>query len=144
MIKKNLFRSLILALILVAGLTACGVGMDPDGEWDPMEWKADVKLKKDHSISVSAEGGTFHFACTNYSSFWLSGVSEDGQGVEFDYDDYVYDYSYSVGKWSRVEVEGNVMTVMISPNGTGNQRILKIKPTGGDICDYFTFTQANQ
>lgn len=142
MIKKNLFRSLILALILVAGLTACGVGMDPEGEWDPMEWKADVKLKKDHSISVSAEGGTFHFTCTNYSWFWLSWVSEDGQGVEFDYDD--HDYDLCVGKWSRVEVKGNVMTVTISPNETGSQRSLKVGPTAGDIFDYFTFTQANQ
>lgn len=134
---KDFIKMLLMAFLSVAGLTAC---TEEEETWEPMKWNTEVKMEKKHTISVPAEGGTYQFTCTNYSSFWLSNVCEDGEYVKPGF----YDAERLVGKWSCTEVKENVMTVVISPNETGNQRSAVINITAGDIFDKFTFNQACQ
>lgn len=134
---KDFLGMLFVVFVIVTGLAACS---DDDGDWEPMKWKTEVKMGKEHSISVPVEGGTYRFTCTNYGRFWFSSIYEEGRYVEPGF----YDVERIVGEWSWAEVKENVMTVIISPNDTGNQRSVEIGTTAGDIFDSFTFNQAGQ
>lgn len=109
-----------------------------EGEWDPMKWKTDVKMTKDHSISVPSEGGTYLFSCKNYSGIWLSGVNVNEERQE------IIDFHKSEGDWGHVFCEQNTLSVTILPNHTGKLRIISVGPTAGDIFDYFTFKQEGE
>lgn len=133
---KDFFRMMFTTLLVVTGLTACGGTDEPeilDGIWPPMEWSAEVEK----NITVPAEGGTYLFTCTNYDSFWIAELEEDGQHTERDYDD----FQHIQGAWLGAGVEENVMTVTIAPNTGESQRTARLTVTSGDIFDYFTFNQ---
>lgn len=134
---KKISGILLMALLIVAGLTACS---DDDGDWNPMKWKTDVKMAKGHVVSVPVDGGTYQFTCKNYGSFWFSGIYEDGIYVEEGY----YDANLIIGKWSRMTADKRVLTVEISPNDSGKQRTVEGGVTVGDAFDDFTFNQAGQ
>ena len=125
-----------IAFFFMVGLTACS---NEDGDWDPMDWKNDVKMEKKHSISVPMEGGTYQFSCKNYS-FWFYALQEYGANVELEYDDVHHIH----GEWVTADVENDVLTVTISPNDTGKQRAAVVGVTAGDVFDSFTFNQGCQ
>lgn len=58
--NKNFLSMFLLAFIAVIGLTACNDD-DEIGVWPLMEWKTDVNMGPENTISVSAEGGTYRF-----------------------------------------------------------------------------------
>lgn len=147
--RKNVLAWMATAVVslMSVGLTGCHKE-ELIGDWDPMEWKADVKMKN-HTVTVPPQGGTYQFTCTNYQSFWLSDIEEEifdkvtnRLTVTYSYpkeDD--YDYRNIKGEWVEASVHGNVMTVAVAPNGTGRNRSATVVPTGGDIFDYFYFEQ---
>lgn len=131
---KDVLGMLLLALLAVAGLAAC---TDDDGDWPPMKWKTNVKMEKEHVISVPAEGATYQFTCKNYN-FWLVTLKEDEEVI------YTNDDTHQIhGEWVTVDVENKVMTVKVSPNSS-KQRTAVIGVTAGDIFDSFTFNQGWQ
>ena len=128
----------LLAFIAVIGLTACNDD-DEIGVWPLMEWKTDVNMGPENTISVSAEGGTYRFTCTNYRVIWLSDIYEDGQFVYSNSNDNMH----AAGKWGSAEAKENELTVVISPNETDIHRSVTIATTAGDTFYSFTFNQSN-
>ena len=101
---------LIILLATVAGLVYCGD--EPDGNWDKMKWKNLSGLTKENgAYIVPADGGTFAFECTNYSSPWLSGILENGEYVDpvGEQDDF---HSFT-GDWFNVLCDHATVTVTI-------------------------------
>lgn len=134
--KKNhlyLLSVLILSILVFASCES------KDGDWDAMKWKTDVKIDKG-KVTVPVNGGTYVFKCKNYGSFWLSTVSEDDKEVSIDNQK----GGNAIGEWSSVNIEKNVMTVIISPNDSDHNRLLKVSPTAGDIFSHFSFNQAGK
>lgn len=135
---KNSFLYLLPMLILsIFVFAACE---SKDGDWEKMKWETDVKMDKEKIITVPVTGGTYVFKCTNYGSFWLSGVLEDDKDVSID----DVRWENAIGKWSSVKIEKNVMTVIVFPNNDNRNRLLKVTPTAGDIFSYFSFNQAGK
>ena len=76
--KKKLL--LLILMVLPLFIASCS---DDDGKVDPMKWKTEVKKSSDGYFNVSPQGGTFVFQCTNYSDFWITGVTEqEAKGEE--------------------------------------------------------------
>lgn len=135
---KNSFLYLLPTLILsIFVFVSCE---SKDGDWEAMKWETDVKMDKEKIITVPVTGGTYVFKCTNYGSFWLSGVLEDDKDVSIDGGR----WENAIGEWSSVKIEKNVMTVSVSPNNNNRNRLLKVTPTAGDIFSYFSFNQAGK
>ncbi|SFG17825.1 hypothetical protein [Prevotella sp. KH2C16] len=133
--KKNLLATLLLVAVAFT-LASCGDRLD--GDWDPMKWRADVPVDKEHKVQVPSQGGTYTFTCTNYSSIWLGGGSVKEDGVYLDRPDGIY---HIAGTWSDSKVEKNVLTITLQPNATGKRRVLEVHPTAGDIFARFIFEQ---
>lgn len=134
---KNNFLCLLPLLILSMLVSVSCESRD--GDWESMKWKTDAKMNKERIINVPVSGGTYVFACKNYSRFWLSVVIEDDKYVDIDDER----EEYATGEWSSVKIEKNVMTVTVFPNNDNRTRLLEVTPTAGDIFSYFTFNQEN-
>lgn len=82
-------KNYVALVTLLAGAALCGScdkeGLD--GVWDPVQFSVNdrqcAKTKKGKlTYDVSAEGGTYVIASTNYGGlFWLGGVTEDDKRV---------------------------------------------------------------
>lgn len=135
--KKSHLYLLPLLILPILVFVSCE---SRDGDWEAMKWETDVKMDKEKVITVSVNGGTYVFKCKNYSSFWLSAVLEDDKDISIDNQK----WENAIGEWSSVKIEKNVMTVIVSPNDSNHNRILKVTPTAGDIFSYFSFNQAGK
>lgn len=135
--KKNILLKLLPAFLLcLAGLMAC----DNDGDWDPMKWKTEVKMKKVdgyNTISVPAEGGTYRFKCTNYPNLWFCDLKED----EGDIISSTMDVHQIHGEWATVGIDGVELTVSVSPNDGQKPRTAIVVVNTGDIWCHFKFNQ---
>ena len=68
MIKMKPWKIAFMMLAAIS-LASCS---EKDGDWDPMEWKADDPVQTTDGVyNVSADEGTFSFTCSNYSKPWL-------------------------------------------------------------------------
>lgn len=76
--KKKLL--LLILMVLPLFISSCS---DDDGKVDPMKWKTELKKSSDGYFHVSPGGGTFVLQCTNYSDFWITGITEqEAKGEE--------------------------------------------------------------
>jgi hypothetical protein len=131
---------LIIFLATLASLASCSSN-EPDGKWDKMKWKDLSGLSKENGVYiVPADGGTYAFECTNYSSPWLSGILDNGE--------YVYphpgqeDVHSFTGDWFGVQCDHANVTITIQPlDGSTSSRSLNVGVTAGDIFDTFNFLQ---
>jgi len=138
--KAKIFLYAAMTLLATATFTGCD---DDDGDWDEMVWSVDVKTIKDGFIKVPNSGGTYSFACKNYSGFWLSGITETTgtQKSLYSSDDESNTAHSITSSWATVSVEGNTLTVKIEPNESEQSRCLDVEVTAGDIFDNFVFIQ---
>lgn len=149
--RKSVFAWMATATVSLAavGLTGCQhKENDLIGSviWAPMEWETDVTMKG-HTVTVPPQGGTYKFTCTNYTEFWLSDVEErifdtDRNRITVTSSRPNEDDCRNIkGEWVEVTVLGNVMTVAVAANETGESRSATVVPTGGDIFSHFDFNQ---
>lgn len=124
---------LLTTLFVITSLTACDDEID--GRWTPMEWESNVNIED--AVTVPATGGTYTVACKNYSGFWIA-YHLEAEGKVYALSE---NYGHCKGDWFSVNIEGNVMTVTVSPNDSGKRRVLQVDVTAGDIFDSFTFVQ---
>ena len=143
---KTIFSTLIITALTVATFTSCDDevnGKEVDGKWDPMKWKTEVNMGKEHQVQVPAKGGTYTFTCTNYFP-WLADLEINGKFIhpeEID-DDVITNYHRINYDWFSAEASGQELTVTIAPNTASETRSGRLCVTAGDIFDYFTFTQS--
>ena len=138
--KKRLLLLILMALPLF--ISSCS---DDDGEGAPMKWETEVKgiTSSNGYIQLPSEGGTFVFQCTNYDSFWLTGVTEQEAGGEEHRSEPMYaDGNLSIiANWLTAKTEGNKLTITISPTTSNGNRFMKVFVQNGDVFDEFKFKQ---
>lgn len=138
--KRRLW--LLLLLVIPLFISSCS---KEDGDWDPMKWQTEVKKSSDGNIHVSPNGGTFVFYCKNYSSFWLTEVteSEPGGTEKHFYAEYNDRENFSIkSDWLTAKCEGNKLTVNIEPTTSNGFRFIKLEIEAGDVFDEFNFRQS--
>ena len=139
--KKKLL--LLILMVLPLFIASCSDdGSDDDGKVDPMKWKTEVKKSSDGYFNVSSQGGTFVFQCTNYSDFWITGVTEQeakGEEKKFTpaYDD--HEDLTITANWTTATRNGNTLTVTILPTTSNANRFIKVSVQNGDAFDEFKF-----
>lgn len=129
----NYIAILLTTFFVISSLTSCND--EVDGRWTPMEWESNVDIED--AITVPATGGTYTVACKNYRGFWIA-YHLQAEGKVYALSE---DYGHCKGDWFSVDIEGNILTVTISPNDSGKRRVLPVDVTAGDIFDSFTFIQ---
>ena len=142
--KKTMKKRLWLLLLLVIPLFISSCSKE-DGDWDPMKWQTEVKKSSDGNIHVSPNGGTFVFYCKNYSSFWLTEVteSEPGGTEKHFYPEYNDRENFSIKEAAfasyLILIE---FTVTIEPTTSNGFRFIKLEIEAGDVFDEFNFRQS--
>ena len=136
--KMNTLKTLLMLAVLL--LASCE-STAPEGEWDPMIWKADVPVQKaDGFYQVPAAGAELIFSCQNYSFPWISDAESNGE--------YFFppreenDFHTITTDWFRAEAKGNKLHVKFEANGTAKERTVKLTVTAGDIFYTFGFRQS--
>ena len=81
----NLFKILLL-IIFATTFVACE-SEEKDGDWEAMKWETNVSNINKNKIEVPNEGGVYGFKCTNYKSFWIYALSENGEYLSISYED---------------------------------------------------------
>ena len=81
----NLFKILLL-IIFATTFVACE-SQEKDGDWESMKWETNVSNINKNKIEVPNEGGVYVFKCTNYKSFWIYALSENGEYLSISYED---------------------------------------------------------
>ena len=128
-------------LMVLAALSLASCSNTKDGDWESMVWKTEIPGVRttDGYYEVSADGGTFTFACRNYSSPWIEGAVSG--------DNYFFppreanDYHTITADWFKAEIVGNKLTVTFETNETAQVRPLELTVTAGDIFYTFKFKQ---
>ena len=134
-------RQIIITMLAALSLTSCGDIIEPDGKWDPMVWKAEVKTtKRNDAYSVPATGGELIFSCKNYSKPWIADALTSEQ--LYSTPDEQLNYNTITAEWFKAEVKDNILTVTFDSNQTTEERPLKLTVTAGDIFYTFTFLQS--
>lgn len=129
----NLFKILLL-IIFATTFVACEI---EDGDWEAMKWETNVSNINKNKIEVPNEGGVYVFKCTNYKSFWISALSENGESLPISYEDEKIER-----EWYSIKIDdGSTMTVSILSNSSDDNRTLKIGIQAGDVFDSFLFEQ---
>ena len=109
-----------------------------DGDWDPMEWKADEPVQTTDGVyNVSSDEGTFSFTCSNYSKPWFSNAKDNGKDILPKEGDYGIIDSDSF----RAKIEDNKLTIDFKENESDQKRCFSITVTAGDIFYTFNFEQ---
>lgn len=112
---------------------------EKDGDWDPMEWKADEPVQYGGGVYiVSSDEETFTFTCSNYSKPWFSNSKDNGKDILPDKDDLRVIDSENF----RAEMQGNKLTIAFKENESAQERNFSITVTAGDIFYTFNFEQA--
>lgn len=135
--KKKLL--LLILMVLPLFISSCS---DDDGKVDPMKWKTELKKSSDGYFHVAPEGGTFVLQCTNYSDFWITGITEQeakGEEKKFTppFDD--QEHFTITSDWATATQNGNTLTVTILPTTANGNRFIKVSVQNGDAFDEFKF-----
>ena len=135
--KKKLL--LLILMVLPLFISSCS---DDDGKVDPMKWKTELKKSSDGYFHVSPGGGTFVLQCTNYSDFWINGITEqEAKGEEKKFTP-VFDgqkHFTITSDWATATQNGNTLTVTILPTTANGNRFIKVSVQNGDAFDEFKF-----
>jgi hypothetical protein len=135
--NKSTHRTMKLVNLLFAAVCclpwiSCSEALD--GDWPPMKWKTDIPHFDKNHISVTAEGDSLAFRCTNYGdSFWANCFIIQGQYIEVD--------SLS---WARLHKEGDLLSVIVAANPGTSERAFYLQLEAGDAFDVFYFVQAGR
>ena len=134
-------KKLLLLILMVLSLfiTSCS---DDDGTVDPMKWKTEAKKSCDGYFHVSPEGGTFVLQCTNYSDFWITGITEqEAKGEEKNFTPPYDDHKHFTitADWTTATQNGNTLTITILPTTSDANRFIKVSVQNGDAFDEFKF-----
>ena len=131
---------LALALLAALSLASCSSSDDPEGKWDAMVWKAEVPIQTTDGVyNVSGKGSEFTFVCRNYSAPWMADAVVNGAHYTPLRD--ANDYHSIAADWFKAEMSGNKLTVVIEANDSGEERLLQLTVTAGDIFYTFRFKQ---
>ena len=131
----NLFKILLL-IIFATTFVACE-SEEKDGDWEAMKWETNVSNINKNKIEVPNEGGVYVIKCTNYKSFWINALSENGESLPIDNEDEKIER-----EWYSIKInDGNTMTVSILSNSSDDNRTLKIGIQAEDVFDSFLFEQ---
>ena len=131
----NLFKILLL-IIFATTFVACE-SEEKDGDWEAMKWETNVSNINKNKIEVPNEGGVYVFKCTNYKSFWIYALSENGESLPISYEDEKIER-----EWYSIKIDdGSTMTVSILSNSSDDNRTLKIGIQAEDVFDSFLFEQ---
>lgn len=131
----NLFKILLL-IIFATTFVACE-SEEKDGDWEAMKWETNVSNINKNKIEVPNEGGVYVIKCTNYKSFWINALSENGESLPIDNEDEKIER-----EWYSIKInDGNTMTVSILSNSSDDNRTLKIGIQAGNAFDSFLFEQ---
>ena len=149
MMKTFKIWQIATAIIATLTVTSCGDIDEPDGKWDPMIWKTEVKLPKQaDTCLVAATGGEFTFYCKNYSKPWISQADYAGKyynPIIKDYNDTINTQTdwqkLSLG-WFKAEITDNQLKVTFDANQQTDERPIKLTVTAGDIFYTFYFKQS--
>lgn len=126
-------KHLYLFLFITVSLLVCGCSSDDDdtdGDWTPMEWVAsgDITME-DGAFIVGAQEQTVRFICKNYSSPWIASVHFiDGTLVTTEENNHLLKTD-----WFEASMSDNVLTVVLTKNNTGSERVVSFLVTAGDI-----------
>ena len=131
----NLFKILLL-IIFATTFVACE-SEEKDGDWEAMKWETNVSNINKNKIEVPNEGGVYVIKCTNYKSFWINALSENGESLPIDNEDGKIER-----EWYSIKInDGNTMTVSILSNSSDDNRTLKIGIQAENAFDSFLFEQ---
>lgn len=131
----NLFKILLL-IIFATTFVACE-SEEKDGDWEAMKWETNVSNINKNKIEVPNEGGVYVIKCTNYKSFWINALSENGESLPIDNEDEKIER-----EWYSIKInDGNTMTVSILSNSSDDNRTLKIGIQAENAFDSFLFEQ---
>ena len=128
------------SMILLA-LTSCE--NEDWTEWTPMSFVSEeTTIDKSGTISIPAEGGTYHIRCTNYKLLALDYNSlreNDKERLPSNWKDPVKELK---GEWTEVTMQDNVLTVSLKPNKGGEKRKSEIYTYSAGAIGSITFNQA--
>ena len=137
--KKMKILRIMFMMLAGFSIASCST-TDPDGKWDPMDWKAEVPVQTTDGIyDISANGTEFTFSCNNYSSTWIENAVSNGV--------YYYPsreanvYHVVTTDWFKAETIGNKLKIVFEANETAEERPLQLTVTAGDIFYTFKFKQ---
>ena len=131
----NLFKILLL-IIFATTFVACE-SEEKDGDWEAMKWETNVSNINKNKIEVPNEGGVYVIKCTNYKSFWINALSENGESLPIDNEDEKIER-----EWYSIKInDGNTMTVSILSNSSDDNRTLEIGIQAENAFDSFLFEQ---
>ena len=131
----NLFKILLL-IIFATTFVACE-SEEKDGDWEAMKWETNVSNINKNKIEVPNEGGVYVIKCTNYKSFWINALSENGESLPIDNEDEKIER-----EWYSIKInDGNTMTVSILSNSSDDNRTFKIGIQAENAFDSFLFEQ---
>ena len=131
----NLFKILLL-IIFATTFVACE-SEEKDGDWEAMKWETNVSNINKNKIEVPNEGGVYVIKCTNYKSFWINALSENGESLPIDNEDEKIER-----EWYSIKInDENTMTVSILSNSSDDNRTLKIGIQAENAFDSFLFEQ---
>ena len=144
--KKLKIRQIIMAITATITLASCSDIVEPEGKWDPMIWKTEVKAtKQDGAYMVPATGGELTFSCKNYQHPWISDAKYAGGYQEPDVQDDEYhtiNWKKLTLDWFKAEITDNLLKVTFEPNQEATEKPIKLTVTAGDIFYTFIFKQS--
>lgn len=135
--KKELL--LLILMVLPLFIASCS---DDDGKVEPMKWKSETKQSSDGYFHVSSQGGTFVLQCTNYSDFWITGITEQeakGEEKKFSSPNDDHKHFTITSDWATATQNGNTLTVTILPTTSDANRYIKVSVHNGDAFDEIKF-----
>lgn len=136
---KKLLLLILMALPLL--ISSCS---DEDGKADPMKWKTEATKSSDGYFHVSPSGGTFVLQCTNYSDFWIIGITEqEAKGEEKNFSPIIDDQKHFTitSDWTTATQNENTLTVTIQPTTSDGNRFIKVDVEKGNAFYEFKFKQ---
>ena len=136
----KLWSSILVMCVAMIALASCSSESN-DGDWAPMKWKAEVNVHKTNgTYNVAAAGETIIFSCRNYSGFWFTGTTVDGEAIYPSNTDET-DHLLIDNDYLHAEIHDNKMTVAFKANNSSQARNITIGVTAGDIFYTFRFRQ---
>ena len=144
--KKSRLWQIVVAITAVITLASCSDIVEPEGKWDPMIWKTEVKApKQDGAYIVPATGGELTFSCKNYQHPWIADAEYAGEYYNPD----VQDDEHHPINWKKLtldrfkaEITDNLLKVTFEPNQEATEKPIKLTVTAGDIFYTFIFKQS--